>query len=147
MSSLINLPFFETWHNLLLKPGFHYPSWRVAGFHYPSTRAVLTGARWRVMETGHPSTRAVNSGSGNRALITPIYISFAFICPRLTQPSSSSRWGTVKFIFFEIIISISFGVTSNFWTGGIKGTRSNFFNWIYGVTSLRPPLLYLRVHE
>jgi len=27
-----------------LKPGFHYPSWRVTGFHYPSTRAVLKGA-------------------------------------------------------------------------------------------------------
>ena len=26
-----------------LKPGFHYPSWRVTGFHYLSTRAVLTG--------------------------------------------------------------------------------------------------------
>jgi len=29
-----------------VKPGFHYPSWRVTGFHYPSTRAVLTGARF-----------------------------------------------------------------------------------------------------
>ena len=29
-----------------LKPGFHYPSWRVTGFHSPSTRAVLTGARF-----------------------------------------------------------------------------------------------------
>ena len=38
---------------LQLKPGFHYPSWRVTGFHYPC---------WRVMETGHPSTWAVNSG-------------------------------------------------------------------------------------
>jgi len=35
--------------NVWIRPGFHYPS-------------------WRVMETGHPSTRAVNSGSGNRAL-------------------------------------------------------------------------------
>jgi len=68
-----------------VKPGFHYPSWRVTGFYYRSTRAVLTGLVhgpstrlvetcacqhgpcWRVMETGHPSTRAVNSGSGNRA--------------------------------------------------------------------------------
>jgi len=50
----------------ILKPGFHYPSWRpeLTGdvFPLPSTRA------WRVMETGHLSTRAVNSGSGNRAL-------------------------------------------------------------------------------
>jgi len=62
---------------LYLKPGFHYPSWRVNGFHItrqhgPSTRLVEMRTRqhgpcWRVMETGHPSTRTVNSGSGNRA--------------------------------------------------------------------------------
>ena len=43
-----------------LKPGFHYPSWRVTGFHYPSTQPVLTG-------NGNRSP--VNSGSGNRALL------------------------------------------------------------------------------
>ena len=36
----------ENWIGRVLKPGFHYPSWRVTGFHYPSTRAVLTGARF-----------------------------------------------------------------------------------------------------
>ena len=66
----------------LLKPGFHYPSWRpkftawVDGWPVTITRqhvdgrafplAELTGLQhgpcWRVMETGHPSTRAVNSG-------------------------------------------------------------------------------------
>ena len=41
-----------------VKPGFHYPSWRVTGFHYPSTRPVLTG-------NGNRSP--VNSDSVNRA--------------------------------------------------------------------------------
>jgi len=78
------------WRTELVKPGFHYPSWRpelaagvdgwlvswrfplpelTARQHGPSTQLVETRARqhgpcWRVMETGHPSTRAVNSGSG-----------------------------------------------------------------------------------
>jgi len=84
---------FCCWIKMLqtLKPGFHYPSWRVTGFHYrriplarvstsrvdgpcwlmilwySSTRLVETRARkhgpsWPVMETGHPSTRLVETG-------------------------------------------------------------------------------------
>ena len=55
----------------VLKPGFHYPSWRseltarVDGWPVSITRQH--GPCWWVMETGHPSTRAVNLGSGNRA--------------------------------------------------------------------------------
>ena len=58
-----------------LKPGFHYPSWRViwrarvstSRVDGPSTRLVETRARqhgpcWRVMETGHPSTGVVETG-------------------------------------------------------------------------------------
>ena len=74
----------------MLKPGFHYPSWRpeltvrVDGWplsitrqHGPSTRLVETRARqhgpcWRVMETGHPSTRAVNSGRQSQMRINAI---------------------------------------------------------------------------
>jgi len=37
---------FQMKQDLPVKPGFHYPSWRVTGFHYPSTRAMLTGARF-----------------------------------------------------------------------------------------------------
>jgi len=64
----------------MLKPGFHYPSWRpeltarVDGWlvsitcqHGPCWRARVSTSRvdgpcWRVMETSHRSTRAVNSG-------------------------------------------------------------------------------------
>ena len=79
----------------ILKPGFHYPSWRheltgdrfplpvntgrvdgrvfplakLTGCqHGPSTWLVETRARQHGV-TGHPSTRAVNSGSGNQALL------------------------------------------------------------------------------
>ena len=62
---------------LLIKPGFHYPSWRpeltarvdgwpvsISRVDGPSTRLMETRARqhgpcWRVMETGPPSTRAL----------------------------------------------------------------------------------------
>ena len=32
-----------------LKPGFHYPSWRVTGFHYPSTRADVIRRIWYIV--------------------------------------------------------------------------------------------------
>jgi len=60
--------------NVSLKPGFHYPSWRVTGFHYPSTRPVNSASgnarpstrpvTTRAMETGQlgPSTRVVETG-------------------------------------------------------------------------------------
>jgi len=56
-----------------LKPGFHYPSWRpeVTGFHYPSTRPVLTG-------NGNRSP--VNSSSGNRALLTNVFLHCCVFC-------------------------------------------------------------------
>ena len=43
-------------YELWLKPGFHYPSWRVHG------------TCWRVMETGHPSTRVVETGLNEQAV-------------------------------------------------------------------------------
>jgi len=54
----------------LLRPGFHYPSWRpeltVGVDGWPVS--IVDGPSTRLVETAHPSTRAVNSGSGNRAL-------------------------------------------------------------------------------
>ena len=42
-SSVSSPPFISIVLAGRIKPGFHYPSWRVTGFHYPSTRPVLTG--------------------------------------------------------------------------------------------------------
>jgi len=67
-----NNTILRTFLTLTLKPGFHYPSWRLTGFHYPSTHGPSTrlvemharqhGPWWRLMETGHPSTRVVETG-------------------------------------------------------------------------------------
>jgi len=57
----------------MVKPGFHYPSWRPElTARLVETRARQHGSCWRVMETGHPSTRAVNSGTGNQALLPSV---------------------------------------------------------------------------
>ena len=58
---------------LLLKPGFHYPSWRpeltarVDGWPVSITRQHRWRARVSTSRVDGPSTRPVNSGSGNRA--------------------------------------------------------------------------------
>ena len=75
---------------ILLKPGFHYPSWRPVNsgaffwhqscrqlgciFWHPSTRAVNSGVK-KCTRVHGPSTRPMNSGSGNRALFSILYCS------------------------------------------------------------------------
>jgi len=78
MSRSTHFP-FSYFTYILLKPSFHYPSWRpelttrvngpswrVTGFHYPSSRAVLTGARFHYSRVEHliinVSTRVVETG-------------------------------------------------------------------------------------
>jgi len=88
---------------VMIKPGFHYPSWRVTGFYYPSTRAVLT-----ITETGHPSTRAVNSGSGNQALVT-VLVDTGFwttLCSFSRTISCMPWWRTQSLSYAATVITL-----------------------------------------
>jgi len=116
----------------LVKPGFHYPSWRreltgdqfplpvntgrFDGRAFPLASGNARPSCWQVMETGHPLTWAVNSGSGNRALVRR--------CPRddrsqfLVAMKAVQEWGRNSLKWSWHISQLYTVHTCSMWTPG-----------------------------
>ena len=83
------------WHKSKVKPGFHYPSWRVTGFHYLCWRTHVSTSRvdgpstWLV-QTARPSTRPVLTGNGNRSPVNSGSGNRTLVCPYAVPEAEST---------------------------------------------------------